>query len=151
EGGGQRPQRLCSRPQGQHIPELFALAPHRWQQASVDQRGLTASGSAHYHHERMLAHLADQLPDGAVRIICAAAAEEERCILLAEGLEPPVRADGLPHYICRRGRAVDGRQKACNLVGRVGHSRDEGEIDPGEKLEKTYRRIACLGQDYRYE
>ena len=90
------------RPQGQDIPEPVALAPQGRQQAGIDQRRLAAAGSAHHHHERMLADLAHQLADGALRIVGAAAAEEERRVLFPECVEPSVGADGFPRHFRRR-------------------------------------------------
>jgi hypothetical protein len=56
----------------------------------------------------MLAHLADQFANGTVRIVCAAAPEEERGILFPECVEATVGADGLTRSLSRRPLAMDG-------------------------------------------
>src|SRR5262245_37462274 len=100
----------------------------------------------------MLAHLADQFADRAVRIVCAAATEEERGILFPECVKPSIGTGGLHYWSCGRLLAADSCQKACNLLRRIGHFCDVREIDPGEKPEKIERRIdPRLWQDHRHD
>ena len=84
--------------------ELVALAPKGRHEAGKDQRRLAAAGAAHHHHERLLADFAQELADGARRLARAAAAEKEGGVLLPEGVEPAVGADGFPQRIVRQTR-----------------------------------------------
>src|SRR5262249_40015959 len=92
--------------------------------------------------------LANQLADSALCIVCGAAAEEERRVFFSECVEPSVWADGITRGFCRRWLAVNGPQKLLKHVRCIEHSRDVGEVDPGENAEKIKRGISrSLGQD----
>jgi hypothetical protein len=82
---------------------------------SIDERGLAAAGAANHHHKWVLADLAHQLPDCALRIVSTAAAEEKRRVLLPEGVETAVGADGVPDRCPRRSPAVNRRQQMLQL------------------------------------
>jgi hypothetical protein len=66
-----------------------------------------------------------------------------------EGIEPAVGADGFPHPVPRRGRAVDGRQKARKLIRRLGYFCDMGEIARGLMLRHDHgsNYMSCDFQD----
>src|SRR5262245_54342301 len=100
----------------------------------------------------MLANLANQLPDGTLRIACTAAAEEERGVLFPESIETSVGADGLSCGLRRSLPAVDCLQKVLEHVRRIGHSCDMREVDPGQDAEEIEGWIARgLGQDYWHD
>ena len=84
----------------------------------------------------MFANLADELPDGAFRIVCAATPEEERGVLFPERVEPPVGADG--RSCCFRWSlpAVDCRQKMLEHVLKIGEI--DGSFVDSHELGKSY-------------
>src|SRR6516164_5561462 len=86
-------------------------------------------------------HLADKFANGSVRIVWAAAAEEERRVLFPECVEATVGADGLAHHFGQCPAATNGPYKLLEDVGRVGHSAGMGEVDPGQNAEKIERGI----------
>ena len=92
----------------------------------------------------MLADFAQELADRALRLARAAAAEEEGGVLLPEGVEPAVGADGFARNIPGRRRAADGGQEAVKLVRRIGYFCDLGEVDPGEDLRKSNGRSVVV-------
>src|SRR5262249_6456956 len=94
EGHGERFNRFASWPQAQYAPKPVARTPQCRYQTGVNQLRFAAARPADHHHEWVLADLAHQLTDRALRIIGIATAEEEHRVLFAEGVEAAVRTEG---------------------------------------------------------
>src|SRR6266571_5228480 len=100
----------------------------------------------------MLAYLANQLADRALRLVRAAATDEERGIFLAKRVKPAVGANGGARNVARGLPAADGGCEAANFFRRIGHLVDMGEVDPGEELQEIERKVGRRsGQDHRHD
>src|SRR5262249_56806966 len=67
-------------------------------------------------------------------------------------VEPSVWADGITRGFCRRWLAVNGPQKLLKHVRCIEHSRDVGEVDPGENAEIIERGVSrSRGQDHWHD
>src|SRR5262245_7950647 len=100
----------------------------------------------------MLTDLADQLPDGALWVVSAAAPEEECGVLFPECIKTPVGAVSSSGGPGRSLPAVDSRQKLLEHVRRIPHFCDMREVDPGQDAEEIEGRIARgLRQDHWHD
>src|SRR5262245_53653554 len=97
----------------------------------------------------MLAHHAHQLADVARGIVGAATSEEEWGVLFAEGIEAAIGAEKRWRRPAGGRAALDRAEQALEFAGRARHLADAREVDPGQQLQKTGRRVLHVGQQHR--
>src|SRR5262245_23887204 len=98
----------------------------------------------------MLADLSHQIADRAVRVVGAAAAEDEGGVFFAECIQAPVGPKWLSDPHRPRLLALDYRQELIEFGRRISHLVDVGEVYPGQELHKVERMIDRRGgQDHR--